>query len=129
VLYFYINFNYLMPSNPIVMILEKILDQLNSFEKNSFLKIVNNIIESTPKNAKEIEKILVDTDKDLKNVDNINIVKVFNVIEDEYTNCIKSEFIEATSQLDILVDILIRDGNCLMSRDWFNTLYENEIRT
>lgn len=118
-----------MPSNPIVMILEKILDQLNSFEKNSFLKIVNNIIESTPKNAKEIEKILVDTDKDLKNVDNINIVKVFNVIEDEYTNCIKSEFIEATSQLDILVDILIRDGNCLMSRDWFNTLYENEIRT
>ena len=63
------------------MVLEKILDQLNSFEKNPFLKVINNIIDNTPKNVKEIEKILIDTDKDLKNVDNINIVKVFNLIE------------------------------------------------
>ena len=111
------------------MVLEKILDQLNSFEKNPFLKVLNNIIECTPKNVKEVEKILVDTDKDLKNVDNINIVKVFNLIENEYADCVRSEFVETTSQLDILVDILIRDGNCLMSRDWFNTLYENEIKT
>ncbi len=111
------------------MKLEKILDQLNSFEKNSFLKVITNIIDEAPKKSKEIEAILVNSDKDLKNVDNINIAKVLNLIEDEFVNYVKSELVEATSQLDILIDILIRDGNCIMSREWFNKLYENEIKS
>jgi len=111
------------------MKLERILDQLNSFEKNSFLKVITTIIDSSPKNFKEIEEILSETNKDLKNVDNINIAKVFSLVEDEFLESIKSELTEAISQLDILVDIIIRDGNCIMSRDWFNSLYENEIKS
>jgi hypothetical protein len=111
------------------MKLEKILDQLNSFEKNSFLKVITSIIDDVPKKSKEIEAILVNSDKDLKNVDNINIVRVLSLIENEFAKYVKSELVEATSQLDILIDILIRDGNCIMSRDWFNRLYENEIKT
>ncbi len=111
------------------MKLEKILDQLNSFEKNSFLKVVTSIIDDVPKKSKEIEAILANSDKDLKNVDNINIVKVLSLVEDEFISYIRSELAEATSQLDILIDILIRDGNCIMSRDWFNKLYENEIKS
>ena len=111
------------------MKLEKILDQLNSFEKNSFLKVITNIIDEVPKKSKEIEAILINSDKDLKNVDNINIAKVLSLIEDEFANYVKSELVEATSQLDILIDILIRDGNCIMSREWFNKLYENEIKS
>ena len=38
------------------------------------------------------------------------------------------EFQEANSQLDILVDIIIRDGNCIMKQDWFSRLYETEIK-
>jgi len=111
------------------MKLEKILDQLNSFEKNSFLKVITSIIDDVPKKSKEIEAILANSDKDLKNVDNINIVKVLSLIEDEFAKYVNSELVEATSQLDILIDILIRDGNCIMSRDWFNKLYENEIKS
>jgi hypothetical protein len=111
------------------MKLEKILDHLNSFEKNSFLKVITNIIDVVPKKSKEIESILANSDKDLKNVDNINIAKVLGLIEDEFANYVKAELIEATSQFDILIDILIRDGNCIMSREWFNKLYENEVRT
>ena len=110
------------------MKLEKILDQLNSFEKNSFLKILTGIIENSPKKVKEIDAILSE-DKDLKNADNINIVKVFHLVENEFAKYIMSELVEATSQLDILIDILIRDGNCIMSREWFNTLYSNEIKS
>src|SRR5690606_19653918 len=32
------------------------------------------------------------------------------------------------SQLDILLDIIIRDGNCIMRQDWFSRLYEAEIK-
>ncbi|MCK4346115.1 MAG: hypothetical protein KAX05_12590 [Bacteroidales bacterium] len=110
------------------MKLEKILDKLNFHEKYAFLKIVNNIIDGAPKNVKEIDQILNDTDKDLKNVDNINIVNVFNLIEDEFTKYVTDEFVDTTSQLDILTDIITRDGNCIMKLDWFARLYENEIK-
>jgi hypothetical protein len=111
------------------MKLEKILGQLNSFEKNQFLKVLTSIIETPPKKTEEIDKILIDNHKDLKNVDNINIVNVFNLFEDEFTDCVKTKFSEVDSQFDILIDILIRDGNCILSRDLFNKLYDDEIKS
>ena len=109
------------------MKLEKILDNINSLEKNAFLKIIDNIISNEPKNLKKIEKILSENDKNLKNVDNINIAKVLELINDEFANLIKSEFVNTSSQLDIIIDIIIRDGNSLMKQDWFARLYEKEI--
>jgi hypothetical protein len=109
------------------MKLEKILDNVNSLEKNSFLKIIDNIISNNPKNYKEIEKILSENNNNLKGIDNINIAKVFNLITDEFTDVIKQEFVATTSQLDILIDIIIRDGHNLIKEDWFLYLYEKEI--
>ena len=110
------------------MKLDKILDKLNSLEKNAFLKIVDTIITSRPANQKEIEKILSETDKGLKNADNLNISRVFALIQKEFSGYVQNEFINITSQLDILVDILIRDGNSILSRDWFNKLYDKELK-
>lgn len=110
------------------MKLEKILDKLGSIEKNSFIKIIDNIISKSPKNGKEINKILSSSDKGLKSVDNQNISNIFALTSDEFQEHIKCEFQEITSQLDILIDIIIRDGNCIMKQDWFSRLYENEIK-
>lgn len=110
------------------MKLEKILDKLGSIEKNSFIKIIDNIISKNPKNIKEIEKILISVDKGLKSVDNQNISTIFNLISDNFSTYIKGEFQEIASQLDILIDIIIRDGNCIMKQDWFSRLYEKEIQ-
>lgn len=109
------------------MKLEKILDNLNSFEKNSFLKIIDGIIVEQPKKGKEIDKILNDTNKDLKNMDNINIAKVFSLVEDEFSDIIKEELVNTSSQLDLIIDIISRDGNCIMKIDWFARLYEKEL--
>ena len=81
------------------MKLESVLSNLNSFEKNSFLKIIDTIISNNPKNAKEIDKILSDASKELKNIDSINISRIFTLIEDEYQDYIKSEFVNLDSQL------------------------------
>lgn len=110
------------------MKLEKILDRLGSLEKNSFIKIIDNIISKNPKNAKEIEKILSASDKSLKTVDNQNISNIFELISTEFIDHVNNEFQEADSQVDILIDIIIRDGNCIMRQDWFSRLYENEIK-
>lgn len=110
------------------MKLEKILDKLGSLEKNSFIKIIDHIISKNPKNAKEIEKILSSTDKGLKSVDSLNISNIFSLVSQEFTEHLKCEFQEANSQLDILIDIIIRDGNCLMKQDWFSRLYDTEVK-
>ena len=110
------------------MKLEKILDKLGSIEKNSFIKIIDNIISKSPNNSKQIDKILSSSDKGLKSVDNQNISKIFALTSGEFQEHIKCEFQEITSQLDILIDIIIRDGNCIMKQDWFSRLYETEIK-
>lgn len=110
------------------MKLEKILDKLGSLEKNSFIKIIDNIISNNPKNAKAIEKILSTSDKGLKSADNQNIVKIFKLVENEFSESIKNEFVDTSSQLDILIDIITRDGNCIIKQDWFSRLYENELK-
>ncbi len=108
------------------MKLEKILDQLNSFEKNGFLKIIDSICADKPKNSGQIEKILSDSSRDFKNMDNINVSIIWTA-ENEFAEFLRNEFANTTSQLDILTDILIRDGNCIMKQDWFTKLYEKEL--
>lgn len=111
------------------MKLEKILDSLNSLEKNSFIKIVDGVISEQPKNYKIIDKLL-DTSADksgLKNLDKVVISRIFDQIEEEFSSKVKSEFEDTFSQLDILSDIIIRDGNCIMKRDWFAKLYVEEL--
>ncbi|NQU32021.1 MAG: hypothetical protein HQ521_02205 [Bacteroidetes bacterium] len=110
------------------MKLEKIVDKLGSIEKNSFIKVIDNIISKNQKHSKEIDAILSSADKGLKSVDSQNISKIFELTSVEFSEQIKCEFQEATSQLDILIDIIIRDGNCIMKQDWFSRLYEKEIK-
>lgn len=109
------------------MKLEKILDNLNSFEKNSFLKIIESILADQPQNSKAVDKILSETSKDLKSIDSQNIAKVFTLLESEFKESIKTEFVNTTSQLDILIDIISREGNAIMKQDWFARLYEKEL--
>lgn len=109
------------------MKLESILDILNSLEKNPFLKIIDNIKSTNPKNCKEIDKILSESSTDLKSIDSLNIAKVFNLVKNEFTQSVKAEFVNTTSQLDIFIDILIKDGNCIMSQNWLAHLYQVEL--
>lgn len=111
------------------MKLENILNRLGSLEKNSFIKVIDHIISENPKNSKKIEDLLSSADKGLKSADNENVTKVFSLIQDEFYNHLKCAFQDTSSQLDILVDIITRDGNTIMKQDWFSRLYEEEIKT
>ena len=110
------------------MKLERILDNLGTFDKNAFIKTIDNIISNKPKNYKAIDEILSGSDKGLKSVDSKDIVTIFKLVEDEFSETIKEEFIDTSSQLDIIIDIITRDGNCIMKQDWFSRLYENELK-
>lgn len=110
------------------MKLEKILNNLNSFEKNSFLKIIDNIISEKPVKSKEIDKILNDASGDLKAMDSLNISKVFEFLKPEFCEYLTQEFLNRNTQIDVLTDIIIRDGNCIMKQDWLSRLYDKELK-
>ena len=111
------------------MKLEQILEKLNTIEKTSFSKIIDNIISARPKNIREIDKLLSNySDKNLRSLDSHLFAKVFEQINDEYQNCLDEQIGNSVSQLDILIDILIKDGNCIMSREWLGDLYKKEIK-
>jgi hypothetical protein len=110
------------------MKLEKLLDNMGSFEKNAFIKNIETIISNKPENYKEIEKILSSSDKGIKSADSQNIATIFSLVEAELAQLIKTEFRKTTSQLDIVIDILIKDGHRIVKQDWFSRLYENELR-
>lgn len=110
------------------MKLERILDRLGSIEKNPFIKIIDGIISNSTVNTKEIDKILSSADKGLKSVDSQNITTIFNLTKSDFFKHLMLEFQETSSQLDILIDIISRDGNCIMKQDWFSRLYEKEIK-
>jgi hypothetical protein len=111
------------------MKLEQILDKLNSIEKTSFSKIIDSILTSRPKNIREVDKLLLNySDKNLRSLDSSLFSKVFELIKDEYQKCLNEQIGDSVSQLDILLDILIKDGNCIMSREWLGELYKKEIK-
>jgi len=62
-------------------------------------------------------------------MDSINVAKVFNLVQDKFAEYVTAEFVNTTSQLDILTDIISRDGNCIMKEDWFTRLYEKELKS
>lgn len=105
-----------------------VLNQVNSFEKNSFLRIIDNIISTKPKNFKQIDKLLSQIDGQLKNADHKSVADVLGLIEEECGMLISEEFTNTVSQLDLLIDIIIRDGNSIMKREWLLKLYEKEIK-
>ncbi len=102
------------------MKLLKILDQTNQIEKNSFIKLLINIMSNYDNEDTQIEQI--------KNASNEDIVEIFKLdyVQEEFRKQIK-EAIAFNFNLDILIDIVIRDGNCIMSRNWFYQLYLKEI--
>ncbi len=109
------------------MKLIKILDIVNQIEKSSFLKIIDTLSSKLRISNKEIDKILSECEGQIKNIDNDNIVKLFHLTKPQFANLIDEKLQFNNFQLDILIDIMIRDGNSIMSRDWFNNLYTNEI--
>ncbi len=109
------------------MKLERILERLNSLEKGQFIKIINNLCSETKSNPK-LEAILSQADSNLKNADAIQLTQAFDALSDRYVDFVMEDYSKVSSQIDILLNIITRDGNCIMRLDWFAKLYEEEIK-
>ncbi len=103
-----------------------VLATINQIEKSAFLKILDGFCSDLRKSKPKIDKILSKGDGQLKNVDDENIAQLFGLLSPQYKKYLQERIKFSDYQLDILVDILIRDGNSMMSREWFLKLYNQE---
>jgi len=102
---------------------------VNQIEKTSFLKILDGFCSDLRGSNKEVDAILAGQDQSLKHVDNENLVALFSVLSGRYLEHLTHAIQFSDHHIDVVVDILIRDGNALMSRDWFSRLYEEHFKT
>ena len=109
------------------MRLVDVLNIVNQIEKSAFLRILDGFCSELRKSKPKIDQILAEGDGQLKNVDDENIVNLYYLLIPQYKRHIQEQIKFSDYQLYILVDILIRDGNAIMSRDWFSKLYNKEI--
>lgn len=109
------------------MKLERVLERVNSLEKGQFLKIINNL-SAEEKDNPQLEAILSRADSNLKNADAIQVKQAFDALSNRYVEFVMEDYSKVSSQLDILLNIITRDGNCIMRLDWFAKLYDEEIK-
>ena len=105
-----------------------VLNSVNQIEKTSFLKILDGFCSDLRDSNKEVDRILADQDQPLKHVDNENLVALFSLLNEQYMRHLVQSIQYSNHHIDMVVDILIRDGNALMSRDWFSRLYEEHFK-
>lgn len=110
-----------------IMKLLKVLSRVNQIEKISFLKILDSFCAESRKITPQVDQILTQSANQLKNVDDAVIVKLFNMLKDKYASHIENRIKFSNFQLDILIEIFVRDGNQMMSREWFNKLYNQAV--
>ena len=109
------------------MNLLKVLSKVNQIEKISFLKILDGFCAESRKITPQVDQILTQSANQLKNVDDANIVKLFNLLNDKYSKHLEEKIKFSNYQLDIIIEIFVRDGNQMMSREWFHKLYNQAV--
>ena len=109
------------------MKLLKVLSKVNQIEKISFLKILDGFCAESRKITPQVDQILSQGANQLKNVDDANIVKLFNLLKEKYSYHLREKIKFSNYQLDIMIEIFVRDGNQIMSREWFNNLYNQAV--
>ncbi len=109
------------------MELLKILSRVNQIEKISFLKILDSFCSESRKITPQVDLILSQGDNQLKNVDDANIVKLFKLLSEKYSAHLENKIKFSNYQLDIIIEIFVRDGNQMMTREWFYKLYNQAV--
>ncbi len=106
----------------------KVLDTVNQIEKSSFYKILDTITNDLRGSNKEINKILSQGDDQIKNMEDGTIVNLFQLTQKEFLSNLANRLQYNDFHLGILIEIIIRDGNSILSREWLAQLYDREIK-
>ncbi|MDD3119511.1 MAG: hypothetical protein PHQ27_10050 [Victivallales bacterium] len=103
------------------MKLVKVLDIANQIEKSSFFKLLDSYSDW----LKCANAMVVPNGGSKCINDSMEIKKIFDLVSDTYRDELKSR-LDFDPQLLILANIVVRDGNAILERNWLEQLYRDE---
>lgn len=113
-------------SKEVVMNLNQVLSTVNQVEKAKFISCLDRLCSEVAQTDKSIAKRIENIDGQIKHASGNDISALYEAVKDHFRESIKEQILMSSAQINLLVNILSRDGNCVARLTWIETLYVNE---
>ncbi|MCG9649309.1 hypothetical protein L1D24_12105 [Vibrio brasiliensis] len=107
------------------MKLNQVLNHTNQVERSKFINCIDKLCQdnkSDPQLAKQLDKI----DGQLKAASGNEINQLFSLVKEHFKKHIVEQVAIGGPQASLLINILARDGNCIATIPWIESLYAKE---
>ena len=111
------------------MKLNQVLSIVNQVEKSKFITSLDKLCLDAAKNNKKLAKTIENIDGQIKNASGSEITQLYFAVKDFFKIAVKEQILMNSAQINLLVNILSRDGNCVARISWIENLYIKEWNT
>ena len=109
------------------MKLNQVLSIVNQVEKSKFITSLDKLCLDAAKSNKKLAKTIDNIDGQIKNASGSEITQLYFAVKDFFKVAVKEQILMNSAQINLLVNILSRDGNCVARISWIENLYVNEM--
>ncbi|OED57517.1 hypothetical protein BEI46_01740 [Aliivibrio fischeri] len=109
------------------MKLNQVLNHTNQVERSKFVNCIDKLCQESkgdPGLTKQLDKI----DGQLKAASGNEITQLFSLLQTLFKKHLKEQIAIGGPQVSLLINILIRDGNCIATIPWVESLYAKEYK-
>jgi hypothetical protein len=108
------------------MKLNQVLSTVNQVEKSKFITSLDKLCLDAAKSNKKLAKTIENIDGQIKNASGSEITLLYFAVKDFFKVAVKEQILMNSAQINLLVNILSRDGNCVARISWIENLYVKE---
>lgn len=108
------------------MKLNQVLSIVNQVEKSKFITSLDKLCLDAAKSNKQLAKTIDNIDGQIKNASGSEITQLYFAVRDFFKIAVKEQILMNSAQINLLVNILSRDGNCVARISWIENLYVRE---
>lgn len=108
------------------MKLSQVLSNINQVEKSKFISCLDRLCSSAMVNDKELAKSVNKIDGHIKNASGSEITALFSLVSSYFKKEIKEQIAMSNTQINLLINIITKDGNSIARTSWIETLYNKE---
>lgn len=110
------------------MKLNQVLTIVNQVEKSKFITSLDKLCLDAAKSNKQLARTIDNIDGQIKNASGSEITQLYSAVRDFFKVSVKEQILMNSAQINLLVNILSRDGNCVARISWIESLYAREWR-
>ncbi|WP_281543813.1 hypothetical protein [Grimontia sp. SpTr1] len=109
------------------MKLNQVLNHTNQVDRSKFVNCIDRLCQEYKDDA-ELASQLDKIDGQLKSASGNEITQLFNLVQRQFKQHVREHIAIGGPQVSLLINILARDGNCVASIPWIESLYKNEYQ-